>query len=88
MVAMDREKEINIKKREFYLSNERTLLSYIRTSASVLVLAVALFKFFTDSTIIALGVLCLVVGCIVIILGLYRFLSEKNRIKSDDFGAE
>jgi uncharacterized membrane protein YidH (DUF202 family) len=82
---MDQEKEINIKKREFYLSNERTFLSYIRTSASVLVLAVALFKFFTDSAIIALGVVCLIVGCLVVALGLYRFLSEKNRIKTDDF---
>ena len=85
---MDREKEIHLKKREFYLSNERTFLSYIRTSASVLVLAVALFKFFSDSTIIALGIFCLVVGFLIVGLGLYRFISEKQRIRSDDFAAD
>lgn len=78
-------KEIEIKKREFLLSSERTFLSYIRTSASVLVLSVALFKFFENKVIIYIGYFCLVLGFLIVALGLYRYSEERKRIKREEF---
>ena len=78
------EKEIQYEKIKAHLSNERTLLSYTRTAASVLVLAVALFKFFNDSTVVMLGYICLGVGAIITILGIYRFFQERKRIATAD----
>jgi uncharacterized membrane protein YidH (DUF202 family) len=72
--------KVKLKKLEAQLSNERTLLSYIRTASAVLVLAVALFKFFEDKRIIYLGFGVLALGLAVFILGLYRFLQERKRI--------
>ncbi len=72
--------KIKLKKLEAMLSNERTLLSYIRTSSAVLVLAVAMFKFFEDKTIIYLGFVVLVLGILIFILGLIRFFQERGRI--------
>jgi putative membrane protein len=74
------EDKIKLKKVEASLSNERTFLSYIRTSAAVLVLACALFKFFDDKTIIYLGYVVLIMGLLIFLLGLYRFVQERRRI--------
>jgi putative membrane protein len=62
-------------------SNERTLLAYIRTSASVLVLAVGLIKFFEDPLTRFLGFGTLGVGLIILVFGTYRYKQEKSRIK-------
>jgi uncharacterized membrane protein YidH (DUF202 family) len=70
----------NLHKLEAHLSNERTLLSYIRTSSAVLVLSVALFKFFEDRTVIMLGFFTLIFGACILILGIYRFFQERRRI--------
>ncbi len=72
--------KIKLSRLEAHLSNERTLLSYTRTAASVLVLAVALFKFFEEKTVIYLGYGVLFFGLIIIILGIYRFFQERKRI--------
>ncbi|MES2436771.1 MAG: DUF202 domain-containing protein [Patescibacteria group bacterium] len=67
---------------EAYLSNERTLLSYMRTAASVAVLAVAMFKFFEDEWVIYLGFAVLLLGVGVFVLGTYRFIQGRKRINS------
>ncbi|MDQ3076506.1 MAG: DUF202 domain-containing protein [bacterium] len=72
--------KIKLKKLEALLSNERTLLSYIRTAAAVLVLAVAMFKFFEEKAIIYVGFAVLGAGILIFILGIYRFFQEKERI--------
>lgn len=71
-----------LKKIEASLSNERTILSYIRTSAAVLVLAFAMFKFFEEKTIIYLGYVVLTIGILIFLLGVYRFIKERQRIAS------
>ncbi|HYE22496.1 MAG TPA: DUF202 domain-containing protein [Verrucomicrobiae bacterium] len=69
-----------LEKLQAHYSNERTLLSYIRTSASVLVLAVALLRFFESKTIIYLGWASLAAGSFIMIVGLQRYLQERKRI--------
>jgi uncharacterized membrane protein YidH (DUF202 family) len=74
--------KVKLKKLEAHLSNERTLLSYIRTASAVLVLAVAMFKFFEEKIIMYAGFGVLVLGLLIFLLGLYRFFQERNRIFS------
>jgi len=75
---------IKLNKLEAYLSNERTLLSYIRTAASAAVLAVAMFKFFESKIIIYVGFGILVISLLVFILGLYRYFQQRKRITHMD----
>jgi putative membrane protein len=75
------EENIKLKKLEAYLSNERTLLSYIRTASTVIVLAVAMFKFFESKIIIQLGFAVLIIGLIIFVLGIYRFIQQRRRIR-------
>ncbi len=74
----DKEK---LEKLKAYYSNERTLLSYIRTSTSVLVLAVALLKFFNAKYIVYLGFFILSIGILILILGIHRYFQEKSTIR-------
>jgi uncharacterized membrane protein YidH (DUF202 family) len=70
----------DLDKLQAHYSNERTLLSYIRTSASVLVLAVALLRFFTERTVITLGWVSLAIGIVILAIGLQRYYVERARI--------
>lgn len=79
--------KIKLKKLEAKLSNERTLLSYIRTSSAVLVLAFAMFKFFEEKIIIQLGAAVLIFGLAILILGWYRFFQERKRIHNLDLAS-
>jgi putative membrane protein len=74
------EPKIKLKKLEASLSNERTMLSYTRTAMSVLVLAVAMLKFFTDDTMIILGWAAVVFGVAILGLGIVRYIQERKRI--------
>ncbi|MCC2631117.1 MAG: hypothetical protein K0S38_926 [Candidatus Paceibacter sp.] len=76
--------KVKLKKLEAHLSNERTFLSYIRTASAVLVLAVAMLRFFEDKTVIYLGFAVLALGLAVFALGVYRFFQERNRIHAMD----
>lgn len=67
-------------KKETELSNERTFLAYTRTASSILVLAVALFKFFESKLIVSLGIVAGIVGLAILILGIVRYFQEKRRI--------
>jgi putative membrane protein len=67
-----------------HYSNERTFLSYIRTSTSVLVLAVALMRFFDNKAVIFLGWFTLAIGIVILAVGLKRYMAEKNRIRDPD----
>lgn len=81
------EKEHSVQHLEAHLANERTLLSYIRTAASLLVLAVALFKFFEEEYVVLLGWFILSLGLFIFTLGTYRFSQEKRRITLGNFQA-
>jgi uncharacterized membrane protein YidH (DUF202 family) len=77
-------KQLEFEKKKFHLSNERTFLSYVRTSASVLVLSLALYRFFESTVAMVLATVCLVIGFLIIALGVYRFFSEKGRITEEN----
>lgn len=68
---------------EASLANERTLLAYIRTSASAIVLAAALFKFFQNKLIMASAIVSAVAGITILILGIYRYIAEQRRIRHE-----
>ena len=74
------EDKIKLKKLEAHLANERTFLSYTRTTASVVVLAVALIKFFEEKIVIYIGFVVLIVGILILILGIYRYFQERKHI--------
>ncbi|HYC79773.1 MAG TPA: DUF202 domain-containing protein [Candidatus Binatia bacterium] len=72
-----------LEKLQAHYSNERTLLSYTRTAASVLVLAVALLRFFDNRNVIYLGWLCLGIGLVIQGVGVVRYFQERKRINSN-----
>ena len=76
--------ELAYKKLEVLLSNERTLLSYIRTAASVLVLAIGLYKFFEDKYAHYIGHTCVIIGLGIIGLGMYRYSQLKKRVVQEN----
>lgn len=76
--------EAKLKKMEALYSNERTLLSYIRTAASVLVLAVALLRFFESDSILFLGWVTVAIGAFILLLGIIRYFQERKRIHAQN----
>ncbi|MFA6426870.1 MAG: DUF202 domain-containing protein [Candidatus Magasanikbacteria bacterium] len=80
---MDKQPSLKLEKKRSLHSNERTFLSYVRTSMSVLVLAVALFKFFETRLIIYIGWFVLVGGIVILLIGVYRYYQEKRDIGED-----
>ncbi|MBL8030208.1 MAG: DUF202 domain-containing protein [Candidatus Doudnabacteria bacterium] len=73
--------ESELEKLRSHYANERTLLSYIRTSASLFVLAVALLKFFYDATFKVFGWSCLILGGIILFFGVYRYFKEREVLR-------
>lgn len=73
--------EKDLDKTRTHYSNERTLLSYVRTSMSVLVLAVAMMRFFENRSVIYTGWVLLGAGIFILLLGAYRFWQEREHIK-------
>ena len=61
-----------------HLANERTLLSYIRTSFAFFVLGAFLIKFLSSFVII--GIISIIFGFMVLIFGGIRFFDYKNKI--------
>ena len=63
------------------LANERTFLAYVRTSLSLIAGAAVLFQFFSSvQAYIALAWILAVAGVLVLVVGIYRFRSVKNRL--------
>lgn len=63
------------------LANERTLLSYIRTSIALLAAGGTLVKIFPDEpAMVMLGIVLLVLGAVVSVFGIIRFVQMKKRI--------
>lgn len=55
------------------LSNERTLLNYVRTALAFLASGVALIKFFEEPGMVILGWVFLPLGIGCVVLGAWRF---------------
>ena len=64
------------------LANERTLLAYMRTFIGLLVSGVGLIKFIDDNTLIVIGYILSSVSPIILLLGIYRFLRVRKKIKN------
>ena len=63
------------------LANERTLLAYMRTFIGLLVSGVGLIKFVDDPLLVVIGYCLSVISPFVLVLGLYRFLRIRIKIK-------
>jgi len=62
------------------LSNERTLLSYSRTFLSFAVAGVSLIQFFKNEVFVYLGYALIPVGCIIMGIGIFRYIRTKKRL--------
>lgn len=63
------------------LANERTLLSYIRSSLYLLVGGIALLKLENFENLHLLGYLSLILTVCFVVIGLYRYQKLKSRLK-------
>ncbi len=63
------------------LSNESTLLAYVRTSLAVIAAGATLIHFFNEVYIKFFGVICVVTGIIILILGYSRYRKMDRLIK-------
>lgn len=63
------------------LANEGTLLAYMRTFIGLLVSGVGFIEFVDDKFLVVIGYCLSVISPFVLLLGLYRFLRIRIRIK-------
>ena len=63
------------------LANERTLLAYVRTAFSLLLLALALVKFFEDPLLVYLGGALFAGGFLICLFGVYSFYATRRKVK-------
>ena len=66
------------------LANERTLLSYVRTSLALIVAGITFIRFFDYSIIIYLGWIFLPFGVINFVLGIVRYRDTRDHITEID----
>lgn len=60
------------------MSNENTLLAYIRTSLTILIAGASLLKFFDIFALTVIGWMFIGVGIGVMIFGIYRFKTTED----------
>jgi inner membrane protein YidH len=63
------------------LSNERTLLGYVRTALAFFVTGLALMRFFTEQFQIVVGEIFIPLGLVVAIIGVVRFVQVRRLIR-------
>lgn len=68
------------------LANERTLLSYVRTTFSALILGFALIQFSDQDSMLRLGVATIIGGFILGLIGLieYKMHNTKIRLEAEE----
>ena len=64
------------------LANERTFLGYIRTSLTLFVVGVTFIKFFNILFLAIMGWIFILVGILIFIFGLIKYVRTKNQINS------
>jgi len=65
-----------------HLANERTLLAYWRTALTFLALGAFLIKFFPSAHSAIIALIPMLLGVILFIYGIARYLKYKEKIKS------
>lgn len=68
------------------LANDRTLLSYIRTSLYFLVSGTALIKVEDLENVMEFGYVSFGISLAMLILGFYNYFKIKTRLKKGDYG--
>ena len=63
------------------LSNESTLLAYIRTSLAVIAAGATLVHFFIEFYIQCIGAILVILGIVILILGIRRYKMMDSSIK-------
>jgi len=77
-------KNIKLEEESAMLANERTLLSYIRTTFSALILGFALIQLSNKNTsLLNIGIATIIGGIILGIIGIIEFRLHKKRIKQE-----
>ena len=64
-----------------FLANERTLLAYIRTGLAIVAGGFGIVEFIDRSMAPLLGGLLITVGGLFLIVGLWRFQTERRRLR-------
>lgn len=81
---MKKGKAIKLEEEATLLANERTFLSYIRTTFSALILGFALIQLSKDNnSLLNIGIATIVGGFIIGIIGFIEYGLHKKRIKSE-----
>lgn len=79
-----RNRKIKLEEESALLANERTLLSYIRTTFSALILGFALIQLSNqNSSMLRVGMATIIGGFIIGIIGAIEYRLHKNRIKTE-----
>ena len=77
-----RKNKLKLEEESALLANERTLLSYIRTTFSALILGFALIQFSNqNNSMLKVGIATIAGGFILGIIGLIEYRLHKSRIK-------
>ncbi|HFS68058.1 MAG TPA: DUF202 domain-containing protein [Flavobacteriia bacterium] len=64
-----------------YLSNERSLLAYMRTFMVFLSSGIAILKIQILDKFLSLGYLLIILSVIILIIGIFRFFKVKKNVK-------
>lgn len=66
------------------MANERTFLSYIRTSLAFLVVGGSFIKFFTSKWTLVIGWLFISFAIVIFFIGILRYKNFKSKIKIEN----
>ncbi len=64
-----------------YLSNERSMLSYMRTFMVFLSSGIAILKIELLNPLMLLGYISIALSVVILIIGIYRFFTVKKNVK-------
>lgn len=79
-----RNNKIRLEEESALLANERTLLSYIRTTFSALILGFALIQLSSNNrALLNIGVITIVGGIVLGLIGLIEYRLHKRRIRKE-----
>ena len=69
-------------RRRTLYANERTFLSYVRTSIELFLLMIAMVRFFSNPVVIAFGTIAGIFAVGFLVYGLHRFRRRKREISN------
>lgn len=81
---MKKRSKLKLEEESALLANERTLLSYIRTTFSALILGFALIQLSKENTsMLNIGIATIFGGIVIGIIGVVEYKLHKKRIKQE-----